>query len=64
MKLNKYIRKKLNETWPSEGIPSEDNVEDWITEWYSEIYNRRPPIWLAGDRWYDRKQRKIEEAEQ
>tara|TARA_R100000808_G_C2035783_1_gene77564 strand:- start:49 stop:273 length:225 start_codon:yes stop_codon:yes gene_type:complete len=62
MKLNKYITNKLHETWPSEGIPDEDDIEEWIHTWYNEIYERGPPMWLAGDRWYDRRKRKIAEA--
>jgi len=72
MKLNKYIRQKLNETWPSQGIPSEEDIEEWITNWYMESFEeincgkggepRAPPMWLAGRRWYDRRQEKIDEA--
>jgi|TARA_R110002096_G_scaffold244526_3_gene436720 hypothetical protein len=72
MKLNKYIRTKLNETWPSEGMPSEEDIEEWITDWYMESFKeinsgkdgnpRAPPMWLAGRRWYDRRQEKIDEA--
>jgi hypothetical protein len=72
MKLNKYIIKKLHETWPEKGIPSEEDMEDWITDWYMESFKeinsgkdgkpRAPPIWLAGRRWYDRRQDKIDEA--
>ena len=62
MKLNKYITNKLHETWPSEGIPSEDTVEEWVFSWYKEIYDRTPPIWLAGNRWYDRRKKIEEEA--
>ena len=74
MKLNKYIIKKLNETWPSEGIPSEEDMEDWITDWYMESFKeinsgkdgkpRMPPTWLAGPRWYDRRRKMIKEAEE
>jgi len=72
MKLNKYIRQKLSETWPVSGregdkelfygnpLPTDDDIEGWIFSWYEEIYERTPPIWLAGNRWYDRR-RKIEE---
>ena len=72
MKLNKYIIKKLNETWPEKGIPTEEDMEDWITDWYMESFEdincgedrkpRAPPMWLAGRRWYDRRQEKIDEA--
>ena len=62
MKLNKYIIKKLHETWPSKGIPTEENMEDWIADWYREIFERGPPTWLCGKRWYDRRQQKIDDA--
>tara|TARA_Y100001951_G_C11163799_1_gene196298 strand:+ start:413 stop:634 length:222 start_codon:yes stop_codon:yes gene_type:complete len=68
MKLNKYICKMLNETWPSAGIPTEEVIEDWIVEWYTSTYTnvdgdepRAPPMWLAGPRWYDRKKEKANE---
>ncbi len=58
MKLSKYIRDMLHETWPSEGIPDEDTVEEWIVDWYSGEFKevgcdgpiarpRLPPSWLA-----------------
>ena len=70
MKLNKYIIKKLHETWPEKGIPTEEDMEDWITDWYNDTFKalndkdkpRGPPMWLAGRRWYDRRQDKIDEA--
>ena len=72
MKLNKYIREKLNKTWPSDGMPTEEDIENWITDWYMESFKeinsgkdgkpRAQPMWLAGRRWYDRRQQKIEEA--
>ena len=54
MKLNKYINKKLHETWPRDGIPDEDIINTWIVEWYEEIYERTPPMWLAGPTWSHR----------
>tara|TARA_R100000963_G_scaffold11640_1_gene8567 strand:- start:2 stop:187 length:186 start_codon:yes stop_codon:yes gene_type:complete len=54
MKLNKYIKDKLHETWPVDGIPDEDIINKWIVEWYTEIYERTPPMWLAGPTWRDR----------
>ena len=73
MKLNKYIIKKLHETWPEKGIPTEEDMEDWIVEWYMESFKdinsgkdgkpRMPPTWLAGPRWYDRRRKMIKEAE-
>jgi len=70
MKLNKYIYKKIAERYglgdtpytPAEGLISENEIEEWIVDWYKDIYERLPPIWLAGDRWYDRRKRKIAEA--
>tara|TARA_R100001530_G_scaffold27238_1_gene21828 strand:- start:236 stop:505 length:270 start_codon:yes stop_codon:yes gene_type:complete len=58
MKLSKYIRDKLHETWPRDGIPDEDIVEEWIVEWYRGEFKevgcdgsvakpRMPPSWLA-----------------
>ena len=76
MKLNKYIRKKLSETWPVSGrrgkeleelflgnpLPTDEDIEGWIFSWYKEIYDRTPPTWLAGSRWYDRRKKIEEEA--
>ena len=76
MKLNKYIRQKLSETWPVSGrrgkefeelflgnpLPTEEDIEGWIAEWYEEIHERSPPLWLAGNRWYDRRKKIEEEA--
>ena len=61
MKLNKYICKRLSEI---DYAVTEDDVEEWIFEWYQEIYDRQPPMWLAGDRWDDRRKRKIKEAKE
>ena len=75
MKLNKYIYQKLEEKQirflENEDITEED-IEDWITDWYMESFQdincgkdgkpRAPPMWLAGRRWYDRRQQKIDEA--
>ena len=65
MKLNKYIWNKINELdyLVDNVIPSEDDIEMWIFQWYESIYDRKPPMWLAGDRWYDRRKRIIKEAE-
>ena len=43
---------------------TEDDVEEWIFDWYRDVFQRLPPIWLAGDRWYDRRTRKITEAKE
>ena len=79
MKLNKYIHKQLKEAklTVDESIvtcPTEEEIEDWITEWYMDTFKeinlgntagkpRPPPMWLAGPRWYDRRKRMIKEAE-
>ena len=41
---------------------TEEDIEGWITEWYEEVYDRKPPLWLVGKRWYDRRQQKIDET--
>ena len=65
MKLNKYIAKKLREEylWAHDLGSMEKDIEAWIAEWYVDIYDKTPPIWLAGQRWYDRRKRIIKEAE-
>ena len=64
MKLNKYIYKKLmQEEIDLRPTPiTEEDIEEWITDWYKEVYDRTPPLWLVGKRWYDRRQQKIDEA--
>ena len=68
MKLNKYLYKKFTQEHeefviPSENWPfTEEDVEKWIVEWYKDIYDREPPQWLCGKRWYDRRQQKIDDA--
>jgi len=58
MKLSKYIRDMLHKTWPRDGIPDEEIVEEWIVEWYRGEFKevgcdgpvakpRMPPSWLA-----------------
>ena len=64
MKLNKYIYSKMLEV-EYEALPwTEDDIEEWISTWYEEVYERKPPMWLAGNRWYDRRARKIKEAKE
>jgi len=74
MKLNKYIHSKMLEV-EYENLPwSEDDVEDWIVDWYNDTFKelregakevpRGPPMWLAGARWYNRRDRKIKEAKE
>ena len=70
MKLNKYIYSKLKDDDGYYVEPTEEDIEDWITEWYNDTFKdiddedkpRGPPMWLAGSRWYDRRRRKIAEA--
>ena len=68
MKLNKYLYKKFTEEHeefviPSENWPfTEEDVEKWIVEWYTDVFDKTPPMWLTGKRWYDRRQQKIDEA--
>ena len=74
MKLNKYIHSKMLEV-EYEALPwSEDDIEQWIIDWYMDTFQeigigregtakaRAPPMWLAGPRWYNRRDRKIKEA--
>jgi len=64
MKLNKYIYSKMLEV-EYEALPwTEDDIEEWIFYWYKEIYDRQPPMWLAGSRWYNRRDKKIKEAKE
>ena len=76
MKLNKYIYAKLkegNEDYMGYEATEED-IEDWIVEWYNDTFKevnegarevpRGPPMWLAGPRWYNRRDRKIKEAKE
>ena len=75
MKLNKYIHSKMLEV-EYEALPwSEEDIEQWIIDWYMDTFKeinmgetageaRRPPLWLAGPRWYDRRDRKIKEAKE
>ena len=76
MKLNKYIHGKLkegNEDYMGYEATEED-IEDWIVDWYNDTFKelkegakevpRGPPMWLAGARWYDRRDRKIKEAKE
>ena len=76
MKLNKYIYEKLNEVANIEDWSdiTDEEIEDWIVDWYMDTFQevgcdgdkskaRAPPMWLAGPRWYDRRARKIKEAQ-
>ena len=72
MKLNKYIHSKMLEV-EYEALPwSEEDIEDWISDRYNDTFKelndkskpRGPPMWLAGPRWYNRRDRKIKEAKE
>jgi hypothetical protein len=75
MKLNKYIHSKMLEV-EYEALPwTEEDIEQWIIDWYMDTFKeinmgetagkpRPPPQWLAGPRWYDRRDRKIKEAKE
>jgi len=77
MKLNKYIYAKLkegNEDYMGYEA-SEEDIEGWIIDWYKDTFQeiglgnegkakaRSPPMWLAGPRWYNRRDEKIKEAQ-
>ena len=74
MKLNKYIHGKMLEV-EYEALPwTEEDIEQWIIDWYmdtfqevgcgSEAKTRPPPMWLAGPRLYIRRDRKKKEAKE
>ena len=65
MKLNKYLYEKLmDEERDLSPVPiTEEDIEMWIFQLYESVYDRQPPMWLAGSRWYDRRKRIIKEAE-
>ena len=75
MKLNKYIWKKLTEPKETSRQLTEEQIDDWIADWYNDTFKglgchgehkdkpRGPPMWLCGPRWYDRRKRIIAEAE-
>ena len=66
MKLNKYITKSLTEKyrWEVNHADMEKDIEGWIAEWYEDIFDKTPPVWLVGERWYDRRKKIIKEAEE
>ena len=64
MKLSKFLNSKLSEGEKGEPLFSVDLLDEWIVEWYEEIYGKTPPLWLTGPRWYDRRKRKIAEAKE
>ena len=62
MKLNKYIYTRLmdmavNDDENGSQDITEEEIEQWIKQWYWDIFTRDAPMWLAGDRWYDRRNR-------
>jgi len=76
MKLNKYIHKEIIKVWePARDLLSEEDIEGWIIDWYKDTFQeiglgkggiakaRSPPMWLAGPRWYNRRDKKIKEAQ-
>ena len=63
IKLSKFLYSKLTEG-DGEPVFSVDTLDEWIAEWYHEVYDRAPPVWLSGPRWYDRRKRKIQEAKE
>ena len=63
MKISKFLYSKLTEG-DGEPVFSVDTLDEWIAEWYHEISDRAPPVWLSGPRWYDRRKRKIAEAKE
>ena len=48
MRLSKRISKKLHKTWPIKGIPTEEDIEKWIVDWYKKEFGKAPPMWLTG----------------
>jgi hypothetical protein len=51
MKLNQYIFKKfMNMSDPDtmSDYFTEEDIENWIVDWYKGKYARMPPIWLKG----------------
>ena len=65
MKLSKFICKRITMEYHSGQVYKtlEDDIEAWLTERYKDIFDKDPPVWLAGKRWYDRRKRIIKEAE-
>ena len=66
MKLSKFICKRITMEYHSGQVYQtlEDDIEHWLAEWYRDIFDKDPPVWLAGKRWYDRRKRIIKEAEE
>ena len=66
MKLSKFICARITMEYHSGQVYKtlEEDIETWLTEWYKDIFDKDPPVWLAGNRWYDRRKRIIKEAEE
>ena len=66
MKLSKFICARITMEYHSGQLYKtlEEDIETWLTEWYKDIFDKDPPVWLAGKRWYDRRKRIIKEAEE
>ena len=55
MKLSEFIYQQLAAFLPLDPIPTEEEIEKWIVEWYGKTFkqpNREgkpalPPLWLA-----------------
>jgi hypothetical protein len=60
MKLSKYIHGKMGPenaiTWRAH---TEDDLEEWIISWYEGVYERKPPMWLAGKDWAKREKERV-----
>ena len=66
MKLSKFICARITMEYHSGQVYKtlEEDSQTWLTEWYKDIFDKDPPVWLAGKRWYDRRKKIIEESEE
>ena len=66
MKLSKFICARITMEYHSGQVYKtlEEDIETWLAEWYKDIFDKDPPVWLAGKRWYDRRKKIIEESEE
>ena len=48
MKLSEYLHNKMGPdnaiTWRAR---TEDQIEEWIVEWYKIAFRKAPPMWLT-----------------
>ena len=48
MKLSEYIHSKMG---PSNAITwrarTEEQIEEWIIQWYKKEFEKMPPMWLT-----------------